>query len=145
MLCLDNFVNITEKDEFGYHEMMVHPCLVAHKNPQSVLIIGGGDGGVIREVLRHECVKKLVEVEIDGEVIQASREYFPQVALGYDSKKLELIVGDGIDFMLKAPSESFDIILVDSTDPGGPSEELFSEEFYENCKRVLTKDGILVT
>ena len=77
MFVLDDFINITEKDEFGYHEMMLHPVVVAHKNPKSILIIGGGDGGVVREALRHKCIERLVEVEIDGNVIKACREYFP--------------------------------------------------------------------
>ena len=124
---------------------MVHPCVVAHKNPRSILVIGGGDGGVVREALRHKCIEKLVEVEIDGAVINTCREYFPQVAHVYESKKLNLIVGDGIDYVAKAPDGSFDIIIVDSTEPGGPSEPLFTEEFLSHCMRVLTKDGIMVT
>jgi spermidine synthase len=144
MMLLDGLVMLTEKDEFVYHEMLAHPSLYTHPNPQRVLIIGGGDGGTLREVVKHPSVQKAVLVEIDGAVINASKKFFPQVASGFDSPKAEVIVGDGIKYVAET-KEKFDIILIDSTDPVGPAEGLFSPDFYRNCHNILNDNGILTT
>lgn len=144
IMLLDGLVMLSEKDEFVYHEMLVHPSLYTHPNPKRVLIIGGGDGGTLREVVRHPSVEKAVLVEIDGAVIEASKRFFPQVASGFNSDKAEIIVGDGIKYVSETDAE-YDVILIDSTDPIGPAEGLFSKEFYQSCQKILTKDGILTT
>jgi spermidine synthase len=144
MMLLDGLVMVTEKDEFVYHEMLVHPSLYTHPNPEKVLIIGGGDGGTLREVVKHPSVKEAVLVEIDEEVINAGKRFFPKVAIGFDSPKARVLVEDGIRFV-KETDERFDVILIDSTDPIGPAEGLFNYEFYRNCHRILTENGILTT
>jgi spermidine synthase len=144
IMLLDGLVMVSDKDEFVYHEMLVHPSLYTHPNPEKVLIIGGGDGGTLREVVKHPKVKEAVLVEIDEEVILASRSFFPQIAIGFDSQKARILVDDGIKFV-KETKERFDIILIDSTDPIGPAEGLFNFDFYRNCYRILTLNGILTT
>lgn len=144
MLALDDMVMTTINDEFHYHEMISHPSMFAHGNAKNVLVIGGGDGGTVREILRHEGVEKVTMVEIDGEVIKACKEHLPQIAAAFDNPKLDLIVDDGIAFIKNAAPESYDIIIVDGSDPVGPAEGLFSTEFYTNCYNALKKDGILV-
>jgi len=144
MLVLDGVVNTTEKDEFVYHEMISHVPLLSHPNPKKVLIIGGGDGGTAREVLRHSNLERVVMVEIDSMVIDACKKYLPGLSSSLDDPNLELIVDDGIKYVLEAKDKSFDLIIVDSTDPSGPGEVLFTDEFYQNCLRVLTDDGLLV-
>jgi len=144
MLVLDGVINTTEKDEFVYHEMISHVALLSHPKPKRVLIIGGGDGGTVREVLKHTQLEKVVMVEIDKTVIDASKRYLPTLACKLDDPKLELKIDDGIKYVMEAKDKSFDVIIVDSTDPHGPGEVLFTEEFYENCKRVMDDDGILV-
>jgi len=115
-----------------------------HPNPKNVLVIGGGDGGTIREVLRHSGVEKVTMVEIDGAVIEACKEHLPKIAAAFDDPKLTLLVDDGIAFIEKAESETYDVILVDGSDPVGPAEGLFSVSFYNHCYRALKRDGILV-
>lgn len=144
MLALDDMVMTTIKDEFHYHEMISHPSMFTHGNAKNILVIGGGDGGTVREILRHEGVEKVTMVEIDGEVIKACKEHLPEIAAAFNNPKLELLVADGIDFIKKAQPESYDIIIVDGSDPVGPAEGLFSVEFYTNCYNALKKDGILV-
>lgn len=144
MLVLDGVVNTTEKDEFVYHEMISHVPLLSHPNPKKVLIIGGGDGGTVREVLRHNNLERVVMVEIDSMVIDACKKYLPGLSCALEDPKLELIVDDGIKYVLEAKDETFDLIIVDSTDPSGPGEVLFTDEFYQNCQRVLTSNGLLV-
>jgi spermidine synthase len=144
MLALDDMVMTTIEDEFHYHEMISHPSMFTHGNAKNVLVIGGGDGGTVREILKHDSVEKVTMVEIDGEVIKACKEHLPQIAAAFDNPKLELLVADGIDFIKKAQAESYDIIIVDGSDPVGPAEGLFSVEFYTNCYNALKKDGILV-
>jgi spermidine synthase len=142
MLVLDGVVQTTEKDEFIYHEMLAHVPLFAHGTPRDVLIIGGGDGGLLREVLRHD-VGRCVLVEIDGKVIELCRRHLPALSAGaFDDRRAEVIVGDGVDYVRQS-RESFDAILVDSTDPAGPGSVLFTETFYADCRRLLTKGGIL--
>jgi spermidine synthase len=144
MLALDDMVMTTVKDEFHYHEMISHPSIFSHGNPKNILVIGGGDGGTVREILRHEEIEKVTMVEIDGEVIKACKEHLPQIAASFDHPKLNLVVDDGIAFIKSASFESYDIIIIDGSDPVGPAEGLFSVEFYTNCYNALKRGGILV-
>jgi spermidine synthase len=144
MLALDDMVMTTEQDEFHYHEMISHPSLFTHGNAKNILVIGGGDGGTVREILRHEGVEKVTMVEIDGEVIKACKEHLPKIASAFDNPKLYLKVDDGIAFIKSAAPASYDIIIVDGSDPVGPAEGLFSVEFYTNCYNALKEGGILV-
>jgi len=144
MLALDDMVMTTEKDEFHYHEMISHPAMFTHPNPKNILVIGGGDGGTVREILRHDGVESVTMVEIDGEVIKSCKEFLPQIAAAFDNPKLNLLVDDGIAFIKQAASKSYDIIIVDGSDPVGPAEGLFSVEFYTNCYNALKDNGILV-
>ncbi|MDE2514815.1 MAG: polyamine aminopropyltransferase [Rhodospirillales bacterium] len=145
VMVLDGVIQITEADEFVYQEMLVHVPLLAHGKAENVLIIGAGDGGVLRRVLQHATTKRAVMVEIDGDVIALSKEFLP--AIGGDAwtdPRAEVIVGDGIDYVKKAADGSFDVIIVDSTDPIGVGEVLFTDEFYAHCARVLTASGLIV-
>ncbi|ELK49008.1 MULTISPECIES: spermidine synthase [unclassified Halobacillus] len=143
MLVLDDMVMTTEKDEFVYHEMVAHVPLFTHPNPKNVLVVGGGDGGVIREVLKHEGVEKATLVEIDGKVIEYSKKYLPSIAGALDDPRVEVKVDDG--FMHIATSEQeYDVIMVDSTEPVGPAVNLFSKGFYEGIAKALKEDGIFV-
>lgn len=146
VLALGGVTNVTDRDESGYHEMLAHPALLGHPSPRKVLIIGGGDGGTLREVLRHPEVQQAVLVDIDGEVIRCARQYFPQCAAALDDRRAEVIVGDGLAYVEKAAAagESFDVILVDSTDPVDAAVELFTENFYRQCAKLLGERGILV-
>lgn len=145
MLTLDGMVMTTEKDEYVYHEMITHVPLLTHPKPKRALIIGGGDGGTAREMLRHERLEEVVMVEIDDKVIEACREHLPSIASALDHPKLNLIVDDGIKYVKEAANGSFDIVIVDSTDPVGPAEGLFSVEFYKEVYRILSDDGIMIT
>jgi spermidine synthase len=144
MLALDDMVMTTEKDEFHYHEMISHPALFSLPSAKNVLIIGGGDGGTAREVLRHKNIEHVTMVEIDGEVIEACKIHLPKIAAEFDNPKLTLLVDDGIEFLKNATPNSYDLIIVDGSDPVGPAEGLFSVEFYTNCYAALKNDGILV-
>jgi spermidine synthase len=144
MLALDDMVMTTEKDEFHYHEMISHPAMFTHRNAKNILVIGGGDGGTVREVLRHEGVQKVTMVEIDEEVIKSCKEFLPTIAAAFDNPKLELLVDDGIAFAKNAAPESYDIIIIDGSDPVGPAEGLFSVSFYQNCYNALKPGGILI-
>lgn len=143
MLTLDKMVMTTEKDEFHYHEMISHPAIFMHKKAKNVLVIGGGDGGTVREILRHDSIEHVTMVEIDGLVIEACKEHLPSIASQFDNPKLNLIVGDGLDFVAKS-KEKYDIIFCDNSDPVGPSEGLFSQDFYTQCYDLLNEDGIFV-
>lgn len=143
MLFLDGMVMTSDKDEFVYHEMIAWPALQAHPKPERVLIIGGGDGGVLREVLKHPELKEAVLVEIDERVIQASRDFFPEMSCAFENPKAKVIVKDGIKF-IKESKELFDIVIIDSTEPVGPAVELFSKAFYQNVYEALKADGIIV-
>ena len=136
-LTIDNMFMCTEKDEAHYHEMISHPAMFAHGNVKKVLIIGGGDGASVREIVKHSSVEKVVMVEIDANVVEASKKHLPQMASAFDHPKLELIIGDGIEYVAKAAPKSFDYIIVDGSDPVGPAEGLFSEKFYRDCKNAL--------
>jgi spermidine synthase len=145
VMVLDGVIQITEADEFVYQEMLTHVPLLAHGAAERVLIIGAGDGGVLRRVLQHPNVKQAVMVEIDGEVIRLSKEFLPKIAgEAWSDKRAEVIVGDGIDYVKRAPDASFDVIIVDSTDPIGVGEVLFTDDFYRNCARILTDRGLIV-
>lgn len=145
ILTLDNMVMTTEQDEYHYHEMISHIAMLTHHNPKNILVIGGGDGGTVREILRHKNVEKVTMVEIDNEVIQACKKHLPNIACELNNPKLELIVDDGIAFVKNAQASSYDIIIVDGSDPVGPAEGLFSTQFYGNCYNALKDDGILVS
>jgi len=144
VLILDGIVQTTEKDEFFYHEMLTHLPLFAHGAAKRALIIGGGDGGILRECLKHPGLRATM-VEIDGEVVDACRRHMPTLSAGaFDDPRAELIIDDGIRYVLES-RESFDLIIVDSTDPAGPGAVLFTEDFYRGCLERLSSRGILVT
>ncbi|BAP58511.1 polyamine aminopropyltransferase [Candidatus Tachikawaea gelatinosa] len=144
VMTLNGIVQTTESDEFIYHEMMTHVPLLAHGEVKKVLIFGGGDGGIVREVLRYECIKKIFMVEIDIDVIKASQKYLPKHNLGaYKDKRLNIIIDDGLNF-LKTSSEKFDVIISDCTDPIGPGKNLFTYDFYMGCKKLLKENGIFI-
>lgn len=144
MLLNDGLVMVTERDEFIYHDMIAHVPLFVHPNPKSVLIIGGGDGGSAREVLRHSNVEKCTMVEIDKMVVDACKEFIPQTSKDLNHPKMNLLIADGLDFA-KNTKEKFDVILVDSTDPIGPAQPLFGKEFYQDIFNCLNVDGIVVS
>lgn len=143
MLLNDDLVMVTERDEFIYHDMITHLPLFVHPNPKNVLVIGGGDGGTAREVLRHKSVEKCVMVEIDKMVVDACREFIPVTSSDLDNPKLELLIEDGVKYM-KESKETFDVIIIDSTDPIGPATPLFGEEFYRDVYDRLSENGIVV-
>jgi spermidine synthase len=145
VMLLDGVVQITEKDEFVYQEMLAHVPLLAHGDARRVLIIGAGDGGVLKRVLQHRNVEKAVMVEIDGEVIRLCKEHMPDIAGdAWTDPRAEVIVGDGIDYVRKADAGSFDVVIVDSTDPIGVGEVLFTDEFYSSAARLLSDRGVIV-
>ncbi|MBP0492489.1 polyamine aminopropyltransferase [Roseomonas indoligenes] len=145
VMLLDGVVQITEMDEFVYQEMLTHVPLLAHGDAKRVLIIGAGDGGVLRRVLEHKNVEKAVMVEIDGEVIRLAKEFLPGVAGdAWNDPRAEVLVADGIDYVRKAADGSFDVVIVDSTDPIGVGEVLFTDEFYANAARLLSDRGLIV-
>jgi spermidine synthase len=142
MLLLDGMVMTTERDEFIYHEMIAHIPMLAHPNPKNVLVIGGGDGGTIREVLKHPSVERAVLCEIDGDVIEVCKKYLPSIAGKLDDPRVEIEVRDGAAY-IASHKNTFDVILIDSTDPIGPGEKLFTKEFYQNVLEALTENGIM--
>ena len=142
MLVLDDITQTTEKDEFIYHEMMTHVPLVSHGACKRVLVIGGGDGGILREVLQHP-VERVVQVEIDEEVVHARRKHLPDISAGaFDDTRVELVIADGAKYVQET-DERFDAVLVDSSDPVGPAKVLFRMRFYHNILRVLTSRGVV--
>lgn len=143
-LVLDGAMQTTVGDEYIYHEMISHVPLCTHPRPERVLVIGGGDGGTAREVLKHRRVKAVEMVEIDGRVVEVSRRYLPEISCDLDHPRLQLHVGDGIDHVRRTPNQTYDVILVDSSDPVGPAEGLFNREFYKHAYRALKPDGLLV-
>jgi spermidine synthase len=144
VMALDGIIQTTTKDECIYHEMMVHVPIIAHGNAKRVLIIGGGDGGILKEVLKHQTVTDVTMVEIDADVVSMSQEYLPSISNGaFNDSRLRLIIQDGVDF-LQLCQEKFDVIITDSTDPIGPATVLFTENFYSEAKRCLQKDGIII-
>ena len=144
MLLNDGVIMLSERDEFVYHEMIAHVPLFVHPAPRRVLIIGGGDGGTAREVLRHGTAARVVLVEIDALVVDACRRHLPTVAAAFDDPRLELVIGDGVRYVTDC-RETFDVVIVDSSDPVGLAQPLFEEVFYQEVARILSDDGILVT
>ncbi len=143
MLILDGLVMTSDKDEFLYHEMISHIPMITHKNPKQVLIIGGGDGGTVREVLRHKTVERVVLCEIDGMVVDVCKKYLPNIGCELDNPKVEKQIRDGVEY-ISTQKNQFDVILIDSTDPLGPGVGLFTEDFYNNVKAALKEGGIMV-
>ncbi len=144
MLILDGVVQITERDEFFYHEMLVHPLMHSHPSPENIVVIGGGDGGAVREVLKHETVKRVYFIEIDEEVIETSKKFFPEVASGIGDSRVEIKCMDGAEFV-KNRKGDIDVIIVDSTDIIGFAKSLFTVEFFKHVKDCLTDEGMFVT
>ena len=145
VMVLDGIVQTTEKDEFIYHEMLTHVPLLAHGAAKRVLIIGGGDGGILREVCKHSSVEHVTQVEIDQAVIDMARQYLPGHSNGaFDDHRANIVIDDGIKFVTET-DQKFDVIISDSTDPIGPGEVLFTSTFYDGCKRCLNEGGILAT
>lgn len=144
MMVIDGMIMLTEADEFCYHEMITHVPLSVHPNPKHVLVIGAGDGGVLREAVKHPLIERIDHVEIDEEVITISKQEFPALAKDLDHPKVNRIVKDAVEFV-KTKNNDYDVIIVDSTDPVGPAVKLFERPFYEDCKNALKDDGILVT
>lgn len=142
-LTLDGYMMLTEKDEFIYHEMMVHIPMAVHPTAKKVLIIGGGDGGAIRELVRYPLVEHIDLVEIDELVVEVCKKHLPQTACCFNDERVTIHYQDGLKFIRRCENE-YDLIIVDSTDPFGPGEGLFTKEFYGNCYKALKEDGIMV-
>ena len=143
ILVLDGSVMLTEKDEFIYHEMLVHVPMAVHPNVNKVLVIGAGDGGAVRELAKYPEIEQIDLVENDRQVIQVSREYLPKVSSALEDDRLYIFYEDGLKFV-RGRKEEYDLIILDSTDPFGPGEGLFTKEFYDNCYKALKEDGIMV-
>ena len=145
VMALDSIVQVTSKDEFVYHEMLTHVPIFAKGDVTDVLIIGGGDGGILREVLRHKTVERATMVELDRAVVDLCTEYFPEISnWAFDDPRTDLVITDGVKFVAET-DKRFDVVIVDSTDPIGPGEVLFTESFYADCHRCLKEGGVLVT
>lgn len=142
-LVLDGAIQVTEQDEFIYHEMIAHVPLYSHPNPRRVLVIGGGDGGTVREVLRHPEVERVDLVEIDDRVVEVCRRYLPEMGASLDDPRCRVIIADGLSYVADL-HDAYDVILVDSSDPVGPAVGLFQRPFYENTHRALSPDGLFV-
>lgn len=144
MLVLDGIIQLTESDEFAYQEMMAHVPLFSHPNPEDVLVIGGGDGGILREVIKHDIVRNIDFCEIDEEVVFVSKKFLPDLACGFDDPRINVHFADGSAF-ISEKTESYDVIIVDSSDPIGPGEQLFGQKFYQQLKSALKPGGIIAT
>lgn len=145
VLALDDCIQTTERDEFIYHEMLTHLPMLAHGAVRRVLIIGGGDGGTLEEVLKHATVERVAMIEIDRAVIELSREYLPSICgSAFEDPRAEIVIGDGVEHVAKTDAR-YDLIIVDSSDPIGPAEALFTADFYADCRRCLNAGGVLVT
>ncbi len=144
LMAIDGFVMLTGRDNFLYHEMMTHPALFTHDRPEDIVIVGGGDCGTLREVLKHASVRRAVQVEIDERVTRLAEQYFPELCESNDDPRAELQFADGVKFIAQLPNASQDLVIVDSTDPIGPAEGLFGPAFVADCERVLRPGGILV-
>jgi len=142
-LTLDGLMMLTERDEFIYHEMITHVPMAAHPNVKKVLVIGAGDGGVVRELTRYPAIERIDMAEIDELVVEVCKKYLPQTANRFDDPRVNLYFEDGLKFV-RRKSDEYDLIIVDSTDPFGPGEGLFTKEFYGNCFKALREDGIMV-
>ncbi|HIP52920.1 MAG TPA: polyamine aminopropyltransferase [Chromatiales bacterium] len=144
LMVIDGFIMLSTRDNFFYHEMMAHPVMFTHPEPKRVCIIGGGDCGTLREVLRHKGVKKVWQIEIDEQVTRLSERYFPELCEANEDSRAKFLFADGIEWMAQAKPESLDVIIIDSTDPIGPAEGLFTEAFYQDCLNALSTGGLLV-
>ena len=144
-MVLDGNIVCAEEDEYVYHEMIAHVPMFAHKDAKKILVIGGGDGGTVRELLRHEMVEQIDLVEIDEFVISAAQKYLPKMASSLIDKRVRIKVEDGIEFVKMCESKQYDIVIVDSDDPVGPGKGLFTEEFYAEIYRILKDVGIMIT
>ena len=144
LMVIDGCIMLTSRDNFIYHEMLSHPVMFTHPNPKRVLIIGGGDCGTLREVLKHSQVESATQVDIDEQVTRLSEQFFPELCESNNDKRADLRFDDGIAWVKNTADGYYDIIIVDSTDPVGPGEVLFTKEFFINCKRILNKDGLFV-
>ncbi|KAI5289710.1 putrescine aminopropyltransferase [Ascosphaera aggregata] len=144
VLVLDNVIQCTERDEFSYQEMITHLGMMSHPNPKRVLVVGGGDGGVLREVVKHESVEKAILVDIDEAVPRVSKKYLPNMAVGFEHPNVELIIGDGFEY-LKNHKNEFDVIITDSSDPEGPAEALFQKPYFDLLYEALTPNGVVTT
>lgn len=143
LMTIDDVIMVTSRENFFYHEMLAHPALFSHPSPKDVVIIGGGDCGTLQAVLKHP-VRSAIQIEIEEKVTRLAEEYFPELCTSNHDPRANILFTDGIAWMQNAPSESADIVIVDSTDPIGPAEGLFNVAFYKECARVLRPDGILV-
>ncbi|WNO59504.1 polyamine aminopropyltransferase [Rheinheimera sp. MMS21-TC3] len=144
LMVIDDVIMLSSRDNFLYHEMLSHPVLFTHDKPKNVVIIGGGDCGTLREVLKHPDVEKVTQIDIDEQVTRMSEKYFPELCASNDDPRATLKFDDGIKYMREAEAESIDVIIVDSTDPIGPGEGLFNRAFYDSCRKALKPNGILV-
>lgn len=144
LMVIDGVIMLSSRDNFLYHEMLSHPVLFTHEKPEKVVIIGGGDCGTLREVLKHPDVKQVTQIDIDEQVTRMSEKYFPELCASNNDSRATLKFDDGIKFMCEAAPESVDVIIVDSTDPIGPGEGLFNRAFYQSCLNALKPGGILV-
>ena len=144
VLVLDNVIQCTERDEFSYQEMITHLAMNSHPNPKKVLVIGGGDGGVLREVVKHESVEEATLCDIDEAVIRVSKKYLPGMSIGFQHPNAKVHVGDGFEF-LKSRQNEFDVIITDSSDPEGPAESLFQKPYFELLRDALRDGGVITT
>ena len=144
LMTLDGLVMVTDRDNFVYHEMMSHPALFTHPDPKRVLVIGGGDCGTLHEVLKHQSVEQAEQVELDERVTRVSEKFFPELCESNHDPRAKLLFADGIKWVAEAKPETYDVIIIDSTDPVGPAAGLFSESFYKNCWRALRPHGVVV-
>lgn len=144
LMVIDGYVMLSSRDNFIYHEMMAHPALMSCGQPRRVVIIGGGDCGTLKEVLKHRAVERVVQVDIDEAVTRAAQQYFPELCSANDDPRAELLFADGIAWIKQQAPASLDVIIIDSTDPVGPAEGLFTREFFADCYRALREGGIVI-
>lgn len=144
ILTLDGYLMVTEKDEYIYHEMITHIPMATNPEIKNILVVGGGDGGTVRELTRYKSIQKIDMVEIDEMVVRLCKEHIPSIACSLDDERVTIYYEDGVRFVRNTDDQKYDLIIVDSTDPFGVGEGLFTKEFYGNCYRSLTDDGILV-
>lgn len=144
LMVLDGCVMLTDRDNFLYHEMIAHPALFTHQDPKRVVIIGGGDCGTLKEVLRHPGVEKVTQIDIDEEVTKAAERFFPELVEANGDPRAELLFADGVKWVDDAADESIDLLIIDSTDPVGPAEGLFKTDFLKRCHRILKSGGVMV-
>lgn len=144
LMVVDGFIMLTQRDNFLYHEMMSHPVLFTHHNPKNVAIIGGGDCGVLQQVLKHKTIEQVTQIDIDKRITDLAKIYFPELCTNNNDPRAKLLFADGIEWIKKVENNSLDVIIVDSTDPIGPATGLFNKDFYHSCLLALKEDGILV-